>query len=109
MASLPGEFAELEPFSAKWSLATEPERWAERTSSSMDEMQAFYDAAFARIDDALSHLDQHELKALPEDANNLLYLYCSLVNVSFPVEVWKQPRVLDSGAAYIECIKEPVV
>ena len=29
--------------------------------------------------------------------------------VSFPIEVWKQPRVLDSGAAYINLIKEPVV
>ena len=33
----------------------------------------------------------------------------SIVMVSFPIEVWKQPRVLDSGAAYINLIKEPVV
>ena len=33
----------------------------------------------------------------------------SLVMVSFPVEVWKQPRVPDSGAACIELIKEPVI
>ncbi|TCN38606.1 hypothetical protein EV641_1445, partial [Rhodococcus sp. SMB37] len=32
-----------------------------------------------------------------------------LVMVSFPVEVWKQPRVPDSGAAWAEITKEPVV
>ena len=38
-----------------------------------------------------------------------MHLMQSLVMVSFPVEVWKQPRVPDSGAAYIELVKEPVV
>jgi hypothetical protein len=33
----------------------------------------------------------------------------SLITISFAVEVWKQPRVPDSGASYVECIKEPVV
>ena len=31
-----------------------------------------------------------------------MHLMQSLVMVSFPIEVWKQPRVPDSGAAYIE-------
>ena len=39
------------------------------------------------------------LDALPDDATHLLWLCYSLVNVSFPVEVWRQPRVPDSGAA----------
>jgi len=33
----------------------------------------------------------------------------SLVNVSFPVEVWRQPRVPDSGAAALDVVVEPVV
>lgn len=102
---LPSEFSDLEPF-AEWVLSTEADRYAKRLSSSMEEMQAFYDAAFPRIDDALSYLDQHDLNALPAEAKNLLYLYCSLVNVSFPVEVWRQPRVPDSGAASMDCILE---
>ena len=36
-ALLPSEFSDLEPFAAKWSLATEQERYMERLSSSMDE------------------------------------------------------------------------
>ena len=105
MPTLPADFSDLEQFS-DWVLFSEAERYAKRLSTSMDEMQVFYDAAFPRIDDALSYLDQHDLQALPEDANNLLYLYCSLVNVSFPVEVWRQARVPDSGAASMDCIVE---
>ena len=107
MSALPEEFAALEPF-AHWCLPTERERYAKRLSSSMEEMQAFYDAGFGRLEEAISYLDRHELHALPEDASRLLWLCYSLVNVSFPVEVWRQPRVPDSGAASIDLIGEPV-
>jgi hypothetical protein len=105
---LPGEFGDLEPFAA-WSLPTEDERYAKRLSSSMDELQAFYDAAFARLEDGAAYLDQFELNALPEGAKRLLWLFCALVTVSFPVEVWRQPRVPDSGASSFDCVVEPVV
>lgn len=100
--TLPAEFSDLEPF-ADWALQTETARYAKRLASSMDDLQTFYDAAFPRLDDALDYLDSFELSALPDDAERLLWLYCSLVNASFPVEVWRQPRVPDSGAAYLEC------
>ena len=103
---LPADFAELEPY-ADWSLETEAERYAKRLASSMDELQAFYDAAFPRLEDALAHLDALDLNALPEDATRLLWLCYSLVNASFPVEVWRQPRVPDSGAAYLDLVVEP--
>ena len=31
------------------------------------------------------------------------------MNASFPVEVWRQARVPDSGAAHLDVIVEPVV
>jgi hypothetical protein len=31
------------------------------------------------------------------------------VNASFPIEVWRQPRVPDSGAASIDVVVEPAV
>ncbi|MGD0747271.1 MAG: hypothetical protein ABSB68_05625 [Acidimicrobiales bacterium] len=108
MPTFPADFAELEPF-ADWSLATESERYAKRLSSTMDELQAFYDAAFPRLADALAHLDALELDALPDDATRLLWLCYSLVNASFPVEVWRQPRVPDSGAASMDMLIEPAV
>lgn len=107
MSALPEEFAALEPF-ADWCLPTERERYIKRLSSTMDEMQAFYDAGIARLEEAISYLDRLELDALPEKACRLLWLCYSLVNVSFPVEVWQQPQVPDSGAASIDLIGEPV-
>jgi hypothetical protein len=108
MPILPPEFSDLEPFAA-WSLETEAERYAKRLSSSMDELQSFYDVAFPRLEDAMAYLDQLELASLPEDAKRLLWLCYSLVNASFPVEVWRQPRVPDSGAASMDMVVEPAV
>ncbi|TDC71825.1 hypothetical protein E1200_01040 [Actinomadura sp. GC306] len=105
---LPADFADLEPY-ADWALATEPERYAKRLDSSMEEMQAFYEAAFGRLEDAITYIDTFPWNALPEDACTLLHLMQSLVMVSFPVEVWKQARVPDSGAAYLDLVVEPVV
>jgi len=105
---LPREFADLEPFAA-WAIPTERARYDRRIASTMDELQRFYDAAFRRIDDALSYLERFEVEDLPEDAQRLLWLYCSLVTVSFPVEVWRQPRVPDSGASSFEAVLEPAI
>ena len=107
-ATLPTDFADLEPF-AGWALESEAERYAKRLGSSMDELQAFYDAAFPRLEAILAHLDALPLDALPDDATHLLWLSYSLVNASFPVEVWRQPRVPDSGAASIAMVVEPAV
>ena len=108
MATLPSEFADLEPF-ADWCLELERERYAKRLASTMPEMQAFYDAAFPRLEAAIEYLDQFPLDSLPDDAKRLLWLCYSLVNVSFPVEVWRQPYVPDSGAASMDVIDEPAV
>jgi hypothetical protein len=108
MTTLPRPFADLEPF-AEWCLPTERERYTKRLASTMEELQAFYDAAFPRLADALSYLDGFELDTLPDDAAHLLWLCYSLINVSFPVEVWRQPRVPDSGAAYLDLISEPAI
>ena len=108
MSKLPAEFSDLEPFS-DWCLEFERERYAKRLASEMDELQAFYDAAFPRLEAAMEYLDRYELDALPDDATRLLWLCYSLVNVSFPVEVWRQPRVPDSGAASMDEIVEPAV
>jgi hypothetical protein len=106
--TLPPDFADLEPFS-DWCLATEAERYAKRLASSMEEMQTFYDVAFPRLDEVLEYLDTLDLDALPDDAGRLLLLCYSLVNVSFPIEVWRQARVPDSGAASMDAVVEPAV
>jgi hypothetical protein len=108
MALLPAEFAELEPF-GDWVLPTERERYAKRLASSMAELQAFYDAAFPLLGRANAYLEGFGLDNLPDPERNLLLLMMSLVLVSFPVEVWSQPRVPDSGAAYLDLVVEPKV
>ena len=76
--TFPAEFADLEPF-----------------------------AAFARFEEAIAYLDRFPLDSLPDDAQNLMWLYCALVTVSFPIEVWRQPRVPDSGASSFDEISAP--
>jgi hypothetical protein len=105
---LPREFAELETFAAKWSLATERERWAERMSSSMDEMEAFYDAILPRVEKAIAYCDKFALDDMPDDAVSLLRLVYSFVIVSFPVELWRQPYVPDTLGTSFERLSEPL-
>jgi len=106
VTAFPAEFADLEPYAA-WAVPTEGARYAKRLASTMDELQAFYDAAFPRLEDATGYLDQFPLDALPDDARRLLWVYSALVTVSFPVEVWRQPRVPDSGASSFDAVLEP--
>ncbi len=105
---LPREFSELEPFAPTWCLATERKRFAQRMASPMDDQQAFYDAFFPRAEEAIAYCEQFPLDDMPDDAERLLQLLYSLVMVSFPVEVWRQPRVPDSGAAYLDLLIEPI-
>jgi hypothetical protein len=107
-ALLPREFADLEPFAKTWCLAGEPERYAKRLASTMDEMQAFYNAVFPRAEEAIAYLDKLPLDDLPEDARRLLQLLYSLIMVSFPVEIWRQPKIPDTGTASFELKIEPL-
>ena len=106
-ALLPPEFPQLESYAATWCLATEPERWAQRLRSSMEHMQAFYDAFFPRAEEAIAYCERFPLDDMPEDAERLLQLLHSLLMVSCAVEVWKQPEVINSGSARIDRIREP--
>jgi len=107
-ALLPPEFAGLEPFASEWCLASEPERYAKRLASTMEEMQAFYDALFPRAQEAITYLEKFPLHELPEDAQRLLHLLYSLIMVSFPVEIWRQPYVPDTSTSSFELHEEPV-
>ena len=106
--SFPAGFEDHAPFS-DWVLQGERARYAKRVESSMDELQAFYDAAMPRMEEACQYLEHYALDDLPEEGVNLLWLYCSLVTVSFPVEVWRQPRVPDAGASAIDAVFEPAI
>ena len=105
---LPVQFADLEPFAKEWCLASEPERYAKRLASTMDEIQAFYDALFPRAEEAIVYLEKFSLDELPDDALRLLQLLYSLILVSFAVEIWRQPYIPDTGTASFDLKLEPV-
>jgi hypothetical protein len=107
-ALLPQQFSDLEPFAKAWCLASEPERYAKRLASTMDEIQAFYDAIFPRAEEAIVYLEKFPLDNVPDDALRLLQLLYSLILVSFPVEIWRQPYIPDTGTASFELKLEPI-
>ena len=105
---LPPEFSDLEPFVEDWCLDSEPERYAKRLASSMDEIQSFYDALFPRAGEAIAYLEKFPLHDLPDDARRLLLLLYSLIMVSFPVEIWRQPYLPDTGTSSFDLTEEPI-
>ena len=105
---LPAEFADLEPF-ADWSLPAEEDRYARRLASSMEELQTFYDAVVPRIDEAKAYLDQLDIDDMPEQARNLMWLLASLITVCYAIDVFKQPKVPDTGASYLYTVVEPAL
>ena len=107
-ALLPPEFSDLEPFAKSWCLASEPERYAKRLASTMEEIQAFYEAVFPRAEDAIVYLERFPLNDLPENAHRLLQLLYSLILVSFAVEIWRQPYIPDTGTSSFELKLEPI-
>jgi len=107
MSTFPAEFADLEEF-ADWALPSESDRYAKRLASTMDELQHFYDVAFPRLQESTEYLKGVPLEGIAEEDRNLLWMFSSLVTVSFPVEVWRQPKVPESGAASVDVVVEPV-
>ena len=107
--TLPEGFADLEPWVADWALPTREQRYAMRLSKTIEELSSFYDAIAARAEQAIAHLDGLDLDDLPEDAARLLQLLYSMILVSYPVNVFLQPRIPDSGAAFFDMVAEPTV
>jgi hypothetical protein len=106
---LPEGFTDLEGFVADWALPTRAERYAARLDSEFGELVRFYDAVAPRAEEAIAYLDALDIDALPEDATRLLHLLYSMVLVSYAVNVFKQNRIPDSGAAFFEMVAEPAV
>jgi hypothetical protein len=107
-ALLPGEFAELEHHAPTWCLATEADRWEQRMASSMDQLLAFYDDAFPRLEAAIEYCDLHPLDNLPPEVERLLQLVYSLALVAMAVEIFGQPTTVDAADAVLNRIKEPL-
>jgi len=106
---LPEGFEELEPFVADWAKSTRAERYAMRLSKTFDELGEFYDAVAPRAEEAIGYLNGLDLTDLPEDAQRLLHMLYSMILVSYAVNIFMQPRIPDSGAAFFDMVAEPAV
>ncbi|HEY6130813.1 MAG TPA: hypothetical protein VIV27_02285 [Halioglobus sp.] len=95
---LPKQFAQLECWVPEWAIEDGHTRYVKRVNSTMDEIQAFYDAVFPHAEAAVAYLNEFDYQQqLPENATNLRNLLYSLITVSLAVELWKQPRVKHSA------------
>jgi hypothetical protein len=106
---LPPEFSDLQPFVADWALPTRAQRCEARLSKPFDELVTFYDALAPRAEQATAYLNGLDIDDLPDDATTLLHLLYSMILVSYAVNVFKQNRIPDSGAAFFEMVAEPAV
>jgi hypothetical protein len=109
MGIFPEQFADIESVGTPWALASYNDRQARRHASTMDELQRFYDTVFPRAKAVLAYCDQFDIDDWPDEVKALMNMLYSLVLASFAVEVWKQPRVPDTGAAAFEAFDEPAV
>jgi hypothetical protein len=107
--TLPQAFSDLQPFVADWALPTRAQRYEARLSKPFDELVTFYDAVAPRAEDAVAYLNGLDIDDLPDDATTLLHLLYSMILVSYAVNVFKQNRIPDSGAAFFEMVAEPAV
>jgi hypothetical protein len=106
---LPPGFSDLEPFVADWALPTRAQRYEARLSKPFDELVRFCDAVAPRAEEAIAYLNGRDIDDLPDDATTLLHLLYSMILVSYAVNVFKQNRIPDSGAAFFEMVAEPAV
>ncbi|SRR5579875_1944115 len=92
--SLPAEFAELAPF-AHWAKPTEYARMELRETSTLAQLEAFYEAMIGRLPAIVQYLNRFALDAMPGDARRLLDLALMLNEASFAVERYRQPTVIN--------------
>lgn len=90
--SLPAGFEDLAPW-ADWSLARMDERRDRRTGSSMEEIDAFYNAVLPRMDAVLDHLGATLLDGIDPQSEALLNMALMLAEIAPAVEQFGEPTV----------------
>jgi hypothetical protein len=93
---LPAEFADLERFLDHWDVPTSHERWIRRCATPYPDIVGFYQAMFARAEEATSYVEHFPLQELPEDAARLLRLLLALTQAAIAVEMHQAARVPQS-------------
>lgn len=106
---LPEGFSELEPLVDDWALATRKERYAARLDRPYDDLVAFYDTIAPHAERAMAYLDTRDINDMGPGDKRLMHLLYSMILVSYAVNIFKQNRIPDSGAAFFDMVAEPAL
>jgi hypothetical protein len=106
---LPQGFSELEGLVDDWALATRKERYAARLDRPYDELVLFYDTIAPHAERAMAYLDEQDVDDLDAESARLMHLLFSMILVSYAVNIFKQNRIPDSGAAFFDMVVEPAL
>lgn len=87
MALLPEAYSQLEPFAAQWALPTTAQRTMERSNSTPEARQAFYDALSPIAAGVIDELDAKPLEALSDAEKRLLDMILAYAHVALAVEI----------------------
>lgn len=90
---LPHGFGDLEGWVADWAIGDESARNRKRLASSMDQLQAYYNAMLPRMDAIIPHLNQYSLDTLAPAELTLLDLALMFMEVAPAVEIYRHPDV----------------
>ncbi|WP_205194725.1 hypothetical protein [Burkholderia sp. Ax-1719] len=90
---LPEGFEELEPFVARWGAPTSHARWIDRAAMPYAEIVCFYEAIFARAEEATVYLEQFPLNEMPAPAENLFRLLLAMCHAAVAVEMHQAPSI----------------
>ena len=92
--TLPKGFEALAPFAATWgALEHQSQRYVQRQSSTVAELQAFYDAVAPRLDEIFDHLEKFPADNLPPPEALLHRTVMGLTEAGQALEVFGQPGV----------------
>jgi hypothetical protein len=95
---LPPEFAELEPFTARWCLPDSPARMRAMAAADMADLLTFYDAVLPRVEAIAGHLSQFPLDDMPPREQAILDLALTFAEVAHPVDL--QWQVTEPGELF---------
>jgi hypothetical protein len=94
IASLPPDFADLEPFAHLWiGLDKMESRYLARQDMPFDALKQFYDAAAPRLTDIMAYLDTFGTQALPLAEARLYRVALGLVEAAQAVEFFGAARL----------------
>ncbi len=98
-ATLPNQFADLNPLLAGWLFEQERERANKRITTPIEELQGFCAQIRPRIDEIVAYLNGFENapERLPDEEKNLYMLALMFMEASVPVDLeWKGGDIEDT-------------